>query len=77
MSPYARTPIQLDIFQQSCLQLEVSLQSNSISRVSFQAKSSLKRGNSSAFVPAQSLTFLFTVLIGIAVTQSQSGIFEM
>lgn len=68
--------IQLDIFKKSLLEMEISAE-NCISPVSFPAKSSLKRGNSSVFVPAQSLTFLFTVLIGIAVSQSQIGISEM
>lgn len=64
-------------FKKSALQMEMSLQRDCILPVSSQAQCSLKAGNSSAFVPAGSLTSLFTVLMGTAVSQSQDGISEM
>lgn len=64
-------------FKQSALQMEISPQRDWILPVSSQAQCSLKGGNSSAFVPAGSLTSLFTVLMGTAVSQSQDGISGM
>lgn len=64
-------------FKKSALQMEISLQRDCTLPVSSQAQCSLKGGNSSAFVPAGSLTSLFTVLMGTAVSQSQDGISEM